>query len=73
LRATLQVISTGSTAFIRDMLIDNFAAASFGAVEQDPSGGDELEQGIVVDDIRGQHDQAKPLRLQEQHTVLESA
>ena len=47
--------------------------SSFAAVEQNPPCRNKLEQDIVVADIRGQHDQAKPLRLQEQHTVLESA
>jgi hypothetical protein len=43
----------------------------FPAVKQRSPGRDELEQHIVVPDIRSQHHQAKLPRLQKQHTVLE--
>jgi hypothetical protein len=42
-------------------------------VEKRSAHRDELEQDIVVSDIGGQRYQAEPLRLKEQHTVLERA
>jgi len=46
---------------------------SFRTVEQRASGRNELEQNIVVVDIRSQNNEAKLLRLKEQHAVLERA
>jgi hypothetical protein len=60
-----------SVARVRHQLALPSAAASFPAVEQRSPGWDELEQHIVVADIRSQQHQAKLPRLQEQHTVLE--
>ena len=40
-------------------------------IEKRPAAGDELEQDILVADIRRQDDQAELLRLQKQHTVLQ--
>ena len=43
---------------------------SFRTIEQRASGWNELEQNIIVADIRGQDNQAELLRLKEHHAVL---
>src|SRR5216684_3662882 len=46
---------------------------SFRTIEQHASCWNELEQNIIVADIRSQDNQAELLRLKEQHAVLERA
>jgi hypothetical protein len=44
---------------------------SFLTIEESPSGGDELQEDIVVADVGSEHNQAELLRLQDQDAVLQ--
>jgi hypothetical protein len=76
LKNTGRWLRRSTFSFAERNLVESFSNikwGSFQTIEQHASGWNELEQNVIVADIRSQDNQAELLRLKEQHAILERA